>query len=71
MADHRRELLQLIEGSPQPDLSVAELGRAIGVSPKEADRLVAELERAGHVTRDGDRVIAVEGETGGDPDTSA
>lgn len=71
MADHHRELLQLIEGSPQPDLSVTELGRAIGVSREEADRLVAELERAGHVTRDGDRVIAVENESGGDPRAAA
>jgi DNA-binding Lrp family transcriptional regulator len=60
MADHRRELLQLVEGSPQPDVSIDEIGRAIGLTPEATERLVADLERDGHITRDGDRVIAVE-----------
>ena len=59
MADHRRELLQLIEGSPQPDLSIEEIGRAIGVEGEALDELVHQLEREGHLRRDGDRVIAV------------
>jgi DNA-binding IclR family transcriptional regulator len=62
MTDHRREMLQLIEGSPQPDLSVAELGRAIGLSEEQAERLVEDLERDGQIVRDGDRLIAVEAE---------
>jgi DNA-binding IclR family transcriptional regulator len=58
MADHRREMLQLIEGSPA-SLSVAELGREIGLTEEQAEKLVAELERDGHVVRDGDRLIGV------------
>jgi DNA-binding IclR family transcriptional regulator len=59
MADHKREFLQQIEGSPQPTLSIEEIGRAIGVEGAALDELVSELEREGHLRRDGDRVIAV------------
>jgi DNA-binding IclR family transcriptional regulator len=58
MADHERELIQLIEGSP-PELSLAEMAREIGVTEAEAERLVARLERSGRLRRDGGRLVVV------------
>jgi DNA-binding Lrp family transcriptional regulator len=43
MADHDRELLQLIAGSPPEALGFAELGREIGISEAEAASLVERL----------------------------
>ena len=58
MADHEHELIQLIEGSP-PEVGLPEMAREIGISEDEAERLIADLERAGRLRRDGDRLIVV------------
>ncbi|MFL5827530.1 MAG: hypothetical protein ACJ76V_13480 [Thermoleophilaceae bacterium] len=68
MADHKQELLQLIEGSPNPPLMLGGMAEAIGVSYDDAERLLGELIREGRVRMDGERPIAVEpsgGSTGG------
>ena len=49
MADHERELLQLIAGSPPEALGFAELGRQIGLSEAETATLVEQLVIAGKV----------------------
>lgn len=59
MAGHERELIQLIEGSPQPEVGLSEMAREIGITQDEAERLVARLERAGRLRRDGDRLVVV------------
>jgi hypothetical protein len=60
MADHERELLQLIAGSPPEALGFAELGRQIGLSEAETAILVEQLVIAGRL-----RLVVV-GEPAGD-----
>jgi DNA-binding IclR family transcriptional regulator len=51
--------MQLIEGSPQPDVSLSDMARQIGISDEDAERLVARLETAGKLRREGERLIAI------------
>ena len=59
VADHELELIRLIEGSPQPQVTLPEMAREIGITEDAAERLVARLERAGRLKRDGGRLIVV------------
>lgn len=58
VAEHERELIRLIEGSP-PEVTLAEMAREIGIGQDAAEELVARLESAGSLRRDGDRLIVV------------
>jgi DNA-binding IclR family transcriptional regulator len=60
VADHKQELMQLIEGSPNPPLMLGGMAEAIGISYDEAEGLLDELVREGRVRMDGERPIAVE-----------
>jgi len=60
VADHKEELLQLIEGSPNPPLMLGGMAETIGVSYEEAERLLEELVREGRVRMEGETPVAVE-----------
>jgi DNA-binding Lrp family transcriptional regulator len=60
MADHARELLTLIEGTPDAGRALDEIAREIGISNEEAGRLIEQLERDGRLKWDGERPIVVE-----------
>jgi DNA-binding Lrp family transcriptional regulator len=60
MADHARELLTLIEGTPDAGRSLDEFARELGISNEEAGRLIEQLEREGRLKWDGERPIVVE-----------
>jgi DNA-binding IclR family transcriptional regulator len=66
-AEHVAEMLRLIKGSPQPEVSVPEIGRRMGVSAREAEELAEELVRQGRLLRDGDRLVVVEPAAGAAP----
>lgn len=56
----RDELLRLLKGSPQPQVSIEALAAQMGVSPAEAEQLVEELLRAGLLRRNGQRLVVVQ-----------
>jgi DNA-binding IclR family transcriptional regulator len=59
--EHRAELLQLIKGSPEPQLGPDAMAQRLGVTPGKLDELLGHLERSGHVVRHEDgRLIVVE-----------
>jgi DNA-binding Lrp family transcriptional regulator len=58
MADHRTEVLQIIQGSPDP--SLAEIASQIGDSEDEVRGIIEGLERDGHLTREDGRLVVVE-----------
>jgi DNA-binding IclR family transcriptional regulator len=58
--EYRAELLRLVKGSPQPEVSVAEIGRRMGVDEAEARSLVDELIAEQRLFQDGDRLVVVE-----------
>jgi DNA-binding IclR family transcriptional regulator len=60
MADHARELLTLIEGTPDAGLYLDELAREAGISQEEAGRILEQLEREGRIVWEGEPPIAVE-----------
>jgi DNA-binding IclR family transcriptional regulator len=60
MADHRTEVIRIIEGTPQPEVTVAAIARQVGISEDEVHGILEGLERDGKLTRDGDRLIVVE-----------
>jgi DNA-binding IclR family transcriptional regulator len=59
--EHREEIVQLIKGSPQPELSMTGLAERTGLSEADTRRLVDGLVAEGRLRREGDRLIAVEG----------
>jgi DNA-binding IclR family transcriptional regulator len=59
--EHREEIVQLIKGSPQPELSMTGLAERTGLSEADTRRLVDGLVAEGRLRREGDRPIAVEG----------
>jgi len=58
--EHPRELLRLIKGSPQPELSVQSLAERIGIPEGEAEAMIEDLIRQGRLVREGDRLLVVE-----------
>jgi DNA-binding Lrp family transcriptional regulator len=60
VADYARELMTLIEGTPDAGLYLDELAREVGISQEEAGRLLEQLEREGRIKWEGDRPIVVE-----------
>jgi DNA-binding Lrp family transcriptional regulator len=58
MTDHRAEVLQILQGSPEQSLS--EIARQIGDSEDEVRGIVEGLERDGHLVREEDRLIVVQ-----------
>jgi DNA-binding Lrp family transcriptional regulator len=60
MADHARELLNLIEGMPDAELYLDEIAREIGLSQEEAGRLIERLEREGLIRWEGKRPVVVQ-----------
>jgi DNA-binding IclR family transcriptional regulator len=56
--EHRREILQLIEGAPP--LSVDSLAERSGLDTGEARRLIDAMIADGTLRQEGDRLIAVE-----------
>jgi hypothetical protein len=65
MADHRSEVLQIIEGSPDP--SVGEIASQIGDSEDEVRGILAGLERDGKIVMEEGRWVVVE-QSVADPD---
>jgi DNA-binding IclR family transcriptional regulator len=61
MDDHTEELLQLIRGSPQPDLTIGGMAEAIGIPEDDAQRLLDALVADGRVwIAEGRPVVAEE-----------
>ena len=58
--EHPKELLRLIKGSPQPELSLQSLAERIGISEPETQAMIDSLVRQGRLVRDGDRLLVVE-----------
>jgi predicted transcriptional regulator len=58
MADHREEVLQIIQGSPEP--TIAEIAGQIGDTEDEVRGIIEGLERDGHIAREGERLIVIE-----------
>jgi predicted transcriptional regulator len=58
MADHRSEVLQIIQGSPEP--TIAEIARQIGDSEDEVRGIIEGLERDGHLVSEEGRWVVVE-----------
>ena len=58
MADHRSEVLQILQGSPEQSLS--EIAGQIGDSEDEVRGIIEGLERDGHLTREDGRLVVVE-----------
>ncbi len=58
--EHREEIVQLIEGSPQPELSITGLAERTGLSEADTRAHVDALIAAGRLRAEGDRLIAVE-----------
>lgn len=67
MAAHDRELLRIVKGSPQPELSVAEIARQLGEPEEDTHDRVERLVRAGRLRREGDRLVAVDPSIGDAP----
>jgi DNA-binding IclR family transcriptional regulator len=59
-SEHVAELLRLIKGAPQPEVSVPEIARRMGIRAAEAEELVERLIHEGRLLRDGDRLVVVE-----------
>jgi DNA-binding IclR family transcriptional regulator len=59
--EHREEIVELVKGSPQPELSMTGLAERTGLSEADTRRLVDGLVAEGRLRREGDRLIAVEG----------
>ena len=58
--EHRDEIVQLVKGSPQPELSIGGLAERTGLSEAETRAHVDALVETGRLRREGDRLIAVE-----------
>jgi predicted transcriptional regulator len=58
MADHRTEVLQIIQGSPEP--SIGEIAEQIGDSEDEVRGIIAGLERDGKIVQEEGRWVVVE-----------
>jgi DNA-binding IclR family transcriptional regulator len=58
--EHLEEIVQIVKGSPQPEVSVSGIADQIGVDEAQAHALIDELVRQGRLTRDGERLIAIE-----------
>jgi DNA-binding IclR family transcriptional regulator len=62
--EHREEIVQLVKGSPQPELSITGLAERTGLSEAETRAVVDALVREGRLREEGDRLIAVESGAG-------
>jgi DNA-binding Lrp family transcriptional regulator len=60
MAEHEREMLKLIEGTPDPERHLDEFARQLGLSFDEAGRLIDRLEQQGRIRWEGERPVVVE-----------
>jgi DNA-binding IclR family transcriptional regulator len=58
--EHLEEIVQIVKGSPQPEVSVSGIADQIGVGDAETRALIDELVRQGRLTHDGERLIAIE-----------
>ena len=58
--EHRDEIVQLVKGSPQPELSIGGLAERIDRDEAHTQGLVDALVAEGRLRREGDRLIAVE-----------
>jgi DNA-binding MarR family transcriptional regulator len=58
--EHLEEIVQIVKGSPQPEVSASGIADQIGVDEARAGALIDELVRQGRLTRDGERLIAIE-----------
>lgn len=60
--EHRAELLQLIKGTPQPEMGVDSFAEQMGLSRERTTELIDELIAEGRLRRDDDedRLIVVE-----------
>ena len=59
--EHRAELLQLIKGTPQPEVGIDGFADQMGLSRERTTELVDELIAEGRLRRDDeDRLIVVE-----------
>lgn len=58
--DHARELMTLIEGTPDAEIYLDELAREVGISQEEAGRILEQLEREGKLRWEGKRPVIVE-----------
>jgi DNA-binding IclR family transcriptional regulator len=58
--EHRAELLQLVAGSPQPEVGIDGIAEQIGLSRERTNELVDQLIAEGRLRRDEDRLIVVE-----------
>jgi DNA-binding IclR family transcriptional regulator len=59
-SEHRAELLQLIKGSPQPEVWITGFAERIGVRDAEVQRMIGELLAEGVLLQQGERLIVVE-----------
>lgn len=57
---NRDELLRLLKGSPQPEVSIRSLADRMGASESATAALVEELETEGRLRREGERLLVVE-----------
>jgi DNA-binding IclR family transcriptional regulator len=62
--EHREEIVQLVKGSPQPELSISGLAERTGLGEAETRALVDALVREGRLREEGGRLIAVESGAG-------
>ena len=62
--EHREEIVQLVKGSPQPELSITGLAERTGLSEADMRAHVDALVQAGRLRQEGDRLIAVESGAG-------
>ena len=58
--EHREEIVQLIKGAPQPELSITGLAERTGLSEAETRAHVDALIAEGRLRAEGERLIAVE-----------
>lgn len=58
--EHERELITLIEGTPDAEHHLDEFARQLGLDNDETGRLIESLERQGRLRWEGERLIVVE-----------
>ncbi|MDP9378072.1 MAG: hypothetical protein M3P40_10980 [Actinomycetota bacterium] len=56
----RDELIRLIKGTPQPEVSTQSMAERMGASESETAALIEQLVSEGRLQREGDRLIVVE-----------
>ena len=58
--EHERDLITLIEGTPDAEHHLDEFARQLGLDSDETGRLIESLERQGRLRWEGERLIVVE-----------